>query len=174
MLGWQLTEACQDAGAAGMLVGSLLLVLYPHEPASPEYLIVPELYLYGISAWPCFLSVSMWFLSFSHDTQTDSLFLPVWLIHGRQKNKRKPFLLFITGEKLYVLWANPRGKLSCFYDCMCIIMGTNYPGTGFWTPRWPVYASVGFAILDTGVELGWETLQGEISLFSGDSLASAD
>lgn len=42
MLFEQGTRMFQDAGGAGILVGSLLLVLYPHEPASHEYLIKPE------------------------------------------------------------------------------------------------------------------------------------
>lgn len=69
------TGTCQDAGGAGMLVGSLLLALYPHEPASHEYLRKPEkvttacllsIWHFCMSLLPLFVHVILLaFLSFS-------------------------------------------------------------------------------------------------------------
>lgn len=144
LLGWQASgtqtrrQRCQkgEPEHARMLVGSLLLVLYPHEPASHEYLMKPEKVTTAclLSIWHFCMSllcVCAWdFLSFSPWHSSRSPFFLTWLIHG-QGNKRTSSLLFMTGEKLYVLWANLRGSFPVF--CVCVYMhryGSQLPRNG--------------------------------------------
>lgn len=183
-----------------MLVGSLLLALYPHEPASHEYLRKPEKVTTAclLSIWHFCMSllplsvhvILLGFLSFSPWHSARSPFFLAWLIwgggerKGDERGERGRWGKKIKGRCFYSL----SQVKSCMYFeqiwggsfpifCACVCESLQKPITQEWVsehPRWPVYTSVGFAGLGTWVELGWQPPQGEVNLFSWESLASTD